>query len=120
MKDEFLATRSHELRTPRNAILGWSQLLAHGGRDAEDLAEGLKVIERNARTSVQVAASRFSTLASPQVRHVIAPAPHGSSRFSPQIAACDAPPGMSFGPIGPRSNTPVSRWLLACRSTNGR
>ena len=49
IKDEFLATLSHELRTPLNAILGWSQLLKSGRSSAEDLAEGLDVIERNAR-----------------------------------------------------------------------
>ena len=54
MKDEFLATLSHELRTPLNAILGWSQLLgSRGGEDAE-LAEGLDVIERNARVQTQL------------------------------------------------------------------
>jgi PAS domain S-box-containing protein len=54
MKDEFLATLSHELRTPLNAILGWSQILAGGGRDPEDVAEGLGVIERNARAQTTI------------------------------------------------------------------
>jgi PAS domain S-box-containing protein len=54
MKDEFLATLSHELRTPLNAILGWSQILAGGSKDAEDLAEGLRTIERNARAQTQI------------------------------------------------------------------
>ena len=54
MKDEFLATLSHELRTPLNAILGWSQILAGGTRDDEDLAEGLQIIERNARAQTQI------------------------------------------------------------------
>ena len=55
MKDEFLATLSHELRTPLNAILGWSQLLRAGGLPGEeDLAEGLSVIERNARVQTQL------------------------------------------------------------------
>jgi signal transduction histidine kinase len=54
MKDEFLATLSHELRTPLNAILGWSQLLATGSRDAEDVAEGLRTIARNARAQTQI------------------------------------------------------------------
>ncbi|HEV2296105.1 MAG TPA: PAS domain S-box protein [Tepidisphaeraceae bacterium] len=54
MKDEFLATLSHELRTPLNAILGWSQILAGGAKDAEDLSEGLRTIERNARAQTQI------------------------------------------------------------------
>ena len=54
MKDEFLATLSHELRTPLNAILGWSQVLAGRGRNEVDLAEGLAVIERNARAQTQI------------------------------------------------------------------
>ncbi len=54
-KDEFLATLSHELRTPLNAIVGWSQLLGSDGKPSpEDLAEGLKVIERNARVQAQL------------------------------------------------------------------
>ena len=54
MKDEFLATLSHELRTPLNAILGWSQLLASGSGGDEDVAEGLRTIERNARAQTQI------------------------------------------------------------------
>ena len=56
-KDMFLATLSHEMRTPLSAIVGWMQILqggTEGGcRDAE-LNEGLEVIERNARTMVQL------------------------------------------------------------------
>jgi PAS domain S-box-containing protein len=57
MKDEFLATLSHELRTPLNAILGWAQLLRRGANDpahADDLAQGLETIERNARAQTQL------------------------------------------------------------------
>jgi PAS domain S-box-containing protein len=54
MKDEFLATLSHELRTPLNAILGWSQVMRRGKMSADDLKEGLDVIERNARAQTQL------------------------------------------------------------------
>jgi PAS domain S-box-containing protein len=54
MKDEFLATLSHELRTPLNAILGWSQLLSAGGNDADEVAQGLDAIQRNARAQTQL------------------------------------------------------------------
>ncbi len=54
MKDEFLATLSHELRTPLNAILGWSQILATNTGDPDDLSEGLRTIERNARAQTQI------------------------------------------------------------------
>jgi PAS domain S-box-containing protein len=54
MKDEFLATVSHELRTPLNAILGWATLLQRPRVDAATVADGLKVIERNARAQTQL------------------------------------------------------------------
>jgi len=46
-KDIFLATLSHELRSPLHAILGWTSILQQEGRKEEDLQEGLEVIERN-------------------------------------------------------------------------
>jgi PAS domain S-box-containing protein len=54
MKDDFLATLSHELRTPLSAVLGWAQVLRRGTPDPEGLAEGLEVIERNARAQAQI------------------------------------------------------------------
>jgi hypothetical protein len=54
LKDEFLATVSHELRTPLNAIIGWTHLLRAPDRDAATSAEGLDVIDRNARIQAQL------------------------------------------------------------------
>lgn len=52
-KDRFLARVSHDLRNPLTAILGWSSLL-HGQSSPKDLARGLEVIERNAKSQVRL------------------------------------------------------------------
>jgi CheY-like chemotaxis protein len=54
LKDEFLANLSHELRTPINAILGWSQLIKPGESTEADIAEAMEVIQRNARLQVHL------------------------------------------------------------------
>lgn len=50
VKDEFLMTVSHELRSPLTAIYGWARMLVTGGLEKEDTARALESIERNART----------------------------------------------------------------------
>jgi signal transduction histidine kinase/ActR/RegA family two-component response regulator len=45
---ESLATISHELRSPLNAILGWTQILEPRVDLASDVVEALRVIRRNA------------------------------------------------------------------------
>jgi signal transduction histidine kinase len=52
LKDEFLATLSHELRTPMNAILGWLSMLMRG--QVAEPARALEVIERNARAQARL------------------------------------------------------------------
>jgi PAS domain S-box-containing protein len=47
IKDEFLATLSHELRTPMNAILGWLSMLAKGDV-VRDSGQAIAAIQRNA------------------------------------------------------------------------
>ncbi|HRX84252.1 MAG TPA: response regulator [Phycisphaerae bacterium] len=54
LKDDFLATLSHELRTPLNAMIGWAQLLRRGATSEDDLAQGLDIIERNARIQARL------------------------------------------------------------------
>jgi PAS domain S-box-containing protein len=54
IKDEFLAVLSHELRSPLNPILGWTQLLRGGRLDESKFAQGLAVIERNAKLQSQL------------------------------------------------------------------
>ncbi|MCC3410826.1 MAG: PAS domain-containing protein [Microcoleus sp. PH2017_29_MFU_D_A] len=54
MKDEFLATLSHELRSPLNAILGWAQLLRNRSFSPAATARALETIERNAKLQTQL------------------------------------------------------------------
>ncbi len=49
LKDEFLATLSHELRNPLNAMLGWASVLKRKNITPAMLAQGLDAIERNSR-----------------------------------------------------------------------
>ncbi|MGB3202698.1 MAG: PAS domain-containing protein [Nodosilinea sp.] len=54
IKDEFLAVVSHELRSPLNPILGWSQLLLQGQLSEQKTQRALEVIERNAQMQAQL------------------------------------------------------------------
>jgi PAS domain S-box-containing protein len=54
MKDEFLAVVSHELRSPLNAILGWSRLLRTRKFDPQKTEQALASIERNAQAQTQL------------------------------------------------------------------
>jgi PAS domain S-box-containing protein len=55
-KDQFIATLSHELRTPLNAIVGWTTLVRHSLTESELVAQGLEIIERNARIQTELIA----------------------------------------------------------------
>ena len=54
LKDDFLATLSHELRSPLNAMLGWLTLLRTRKFDEAAKTRALETIERNARTQAQL------------------------------------------------------------------
>jgi PAS domain S-box-containing protein len=54
MKDEFLATVSHELRNPLNAMLGWVHLLRSGTLDKETTERALETIERNIQAQARI------------------------------------------------------------------
>jgi len=54
LKDEFLANLSHELRTPMNAILGWSHLLKSGRLDEAQRQRAMESIDRGARSQAKL------------------------------------------------------------------
>ena len=54
LKDEFLMTLSHELRTPMNAILGWVRMLSGDALGADQRPRALSTIERNAQAQARL------------------------------------------------------------------
>lgn len=53
-KDEFLATLSHELRTPMTAILGWAKLLRDPKVRETSLEHAISAIDANARAQTRL------------------------------------------------------------------
>ena len=53
-KDDFLATVSHELRSPLQGILGWLTLLQGGRLDSNQTARALQSVERSVRLQAQL------------------------------------------------------------------
>ncbi len=54
IKDQFLAVLSHELRSPLNPILGWTNLLRTRQLDEKTTQKALETIERNAKLQTQL------------------------------------------------------------------
>ena len=53
-KDQFLATLSHELRSPLNAVLSWAHMLRRELLDEQHARRALESIERSARSQLRL------------------------------------------------------------------
>src|SRR5438874_892010 len=54
MNDEFIATLSHELRTPITSIAGWRQMMQEGPLTPSQERKAMEVIDRNLATQAQL------------------------------------------------------------------
>jgi PAS domain S-box-containing protein len=53
-KDDFLATLSHEMRTPLTATLGWARMLSTSGVDEETLETAISAIYRSSQAQARI------------------------------------------------------------------
>jgi signal transduction histidine kinase len=70
LKDEFLATVSHELRNPLNSIVGWTHMLESGRLGEDDQRKAIATISRNAKAQARLVKDLldFSRLGSGRMR----------------------------------------------------
>jgi signal transduction histidine kinase len=54
LKDEFLATLAHELRTPLHTIVGWAHILGEGPSDPATVRKGVETIIRSAQAQARL------------------------------------------------------------------
>ena len=54
IKDEFMATLSHELRAPLSAMVGWVHVLSAGGIDEATRGRGMAAIERSVKAQTRL------------------------------------------------------------------
>jgi signal transduction histidine kinase len=54
LKEELLATLSHDLRNPLNAVLGWATILTRRNDLPDPVMQGLQAIERNSRLQASI------------------------------------------------------------------
>jgi PAS domain S-box-containing protein len=75
LKEEFLSTLSHELRTPMTAVLGYAGLLSDAKLDENARTRAVASIERNARAQVRLIEDLLDASAIMSARMRIVPCP---------------------------------------------
>ena len=95
LKDEFLATVSHELRGPLSAVAGWVHVLSAETTDAATAARGLAAIDRNVQAQARLIedlldAARITTGKLRLIPHMIDLAPVVEMAVDTVRAAADA------------------------------
>lgn len=88
MKEEFLATLSHELRNPLNAILGWAHVLCLTKDHPPKVMAAIEAIERNARLQANMIGDLldYAGITFGKMRLVLAPVdPYAAVRAAIQV-----------------------------------
>lgn len=104
LKDLFLATVSHELREPLNAILGWTRVLRSREFDATTLAYAIETIERNIGLQVRLVGDLLDT----------ARVEHGKLRLNLQSLDLEPLVRAAVGVVRPAAEAKGIQLLLSC------
>jgi signal transduction histidine kinase/CheY-like chemotaxis protein len=104
LKDLFLATVSHELREPLNAILGWTRVLRSREFDATTLAYAIETIERNIGLQVRLVGDLLDT----------ARAEHGKLRLNLQSLDLEPLVRATVDVVRPAAEAKGIQLLLSC------
>ena len=112
-KDEFLATVSHDLRTPLAAVANWARVLQEESLTPNQRREGFRAIERNAAIAVQLIADLLD------VSRIVAGKLHLDLNPVDAVALVASALDVSHGAAGSKGvglrlrGEPRRRWLLA-------
>ena len=104
-KDEFLALVSHELRSPLNAILGYTRMLRSGPEDREGFNKVTGVIERSAKAQLQIIEDLLDSARIVTGKLRIEPSMIWSRRLKPRSTRCARRPRRRASRLSPISAT---------------